>query len=100
MWNLKIKTNECICKPETGSWTQGKKTCNYQRGEGRGGRDKLGVQDEQRQTTTYKINNKDMLLQHRELDPLSYSKLQWSIICKNTESLYYTSETNITMLKF
>ena len=27
----------------------------------------------------------------------SYNKFKWSIICKNTESLCYTSETNIIL---
>ena len=41
------------------------------------------------------ISNKD-ILQHRKLQSLSRNKLQWSIICKNTESLGHTPETNVT----
>ena len=40
------------------------------------------------------ISNKD-ILQNRKLQSLSCNKLYWSTICKNTESLCHTPETNV-----
>ena len=37
------------------------------------------------------------IVQHGELQPLSCNNFQWSISCKNVESLCSTPETNIIM---
>ena len=43
----------------------------------------------------YKIDKQqEYIAQYRELQPLSYNKLQWNINYKNTESLCCTPETN------
>ena len=66
MWNCKNNTNELIYKTETDSQTQ--KTYGSHRGKG-GGRNTLGFQDLQIQTTIYKIDKqKGITVQHRELD--------------------------------
>ena len=45
----------------------------------------------------YRIDKQQgYIVYHRELQPLSYN-FQWSIVYKNTELLYYTLETNITL---
>ena len=54
MWILKNNTNELTYKPLIDSQTQ-KTNYGYQRG--RGGRDKLGIWDQQIHTTIYKIDN-------------------------------------------
>ena len=52
MWNLKNTTSETVCQTETDSQTQ--KT-NLWLPKGEGGRDKLGVWDQQIQTAIHKI---------------------------------------------
>ena len=71
MWNLKYDKNEIIYKAETDLQTQ--KT-NLWLPKGKEGRDKLGVWDQQIQTT---ILNKQQgpTVQHRELYSISYNKL-------------------------
>ena len=59
MWNVRYDTNELIYKTETDSQLQKTKVYGYQRG--KGGRYKLGVWDQNIQTTIYKINNKVLL---------------------------------------
>lgn len=47
--------------------------------------DKLGVWDEQIQTTAYNISNQQYIVEHGELQSLSCNNLQWNIVCKNPE---------------
>ena len=56
MWNLKYDTNGLIYKTETDSQTW-KTNLWLQKGK-RGGRDKLGVWDQQIHTTIYKTDKK------------------------------------------
>ena len=73
MCDLKNDTNELIYKTETDSLTQ---RTNYGYKRGKAGRDKLGVWDEQIQTTIYKVDKKQgHTLQHRELYSISCNKL-------------------------
>ena len=58
-----------------------KQTYDYRRG--KGDRDKLGVWDQQIQTTIYKIDKRQgPSVQHRELYSVSFNKLQWKRIYK------------------
>ena len=70
MWNLKkIDTNELIYKTETDSQTQ-KTNLWLPKGEV-GGRDKLEVWDQQKQTTIHKINKQQAFtVQYRESYPI------------------------------
>ena len=62
------------------------------KGEKEGGRDKLGVCDQQIHTTMYKIDKQQRYsVQHRKIQPL----FKWSIIYKNIESLCCIPEINI-----
>ena len=71
-WNLKYNTNELIYKTETDS--QAQKTNLWLPKEK--GRDKLGVWDEQIQTTIYKTDKQQGLaVQHRELYSISCNNL-------------------------
>ena len=66
MLNLKYDTNELIYKTETHSQTQ--KTNLWLPKGKNGGRGKLGVWDQQIQTTIYKIDKQQgPTVQHREL---------------------------------
>ena len=75
MWNLKkIDTNELIYKTETDSQTQ-KTNLWLPKGEV-GGRDKLEVWDQQKQTAIYKIDKQQgPTVQHRKLYLISCNKL-------------------------
>ena len=73
MWNLKYVTNELIYKTET-DFRHRKQTYGYQRGK-EVGRDKLGVWDQQIQTTVYKVDKQQgPTVQHRELYSISCNK--------------------------
>ena len=57
-----------------------KKICDYQRGKGRR-RDKLGTEDQQTQTTIYKIDKQERPTgQHRELFSISYDGKEYEKI--------------------
>ena len=72
MWNLKYDTSELIYKTETDS--QAQKTNIWLPKGTKGRRDKLGVWDQQIQTTIYNIDKQQGLtLQHRELYSVSYN---------------------------
>ena len=65
MQNLKNKTNELIYKAETDSQTQ---KPNLWLRNGKGERDKLGIQDQQIHPTTYKTDEEQRpTVQHKEL---------------------------------
>ena len=70
MWNIKYDTNELFKKQ--------KQTQGYQREKG-WGRDKLGVWDQQIQTTIDK--QQGSTVQHRELYSISCNKPEWKRIC-------------------
>ena len=71
--NLKYDTNELIYKTETDSQIQ-KTNLWLPKGEGEG-RDKLGVWDQQIQTTIYKIDKQQgPTVQHGELHSISCNK--------------------------
>ena len=74
MWNQKKSKNELIYKTETDPQTQ--KTSSWlPEGKGRG-RDKLGIWNQQIQSTIYKINRQEgSTIHHRELYSISYNKL-------------------------
>ena len=73
MQNLKYDTNELIYKTETDSQTQ--KTNLVTKGERGWGKDKLGVWDQQIQTTICKINKQQgPTVQHKELYSISCNK--------------------------
>ena len=73
MQNLKYDTNELTYKIETDSQTQ---ETNLWLQKGKGGRDKLGVWDQQIQTTIYKVDKQqDTTVQHRELYSILYNGL-------------------------
>ena len=73
MWNLKYDTNKLIYKTKTDSQTQ--KT-NLWLPKGKGGGDKLGVWDQQIQTTIYKIDKQQgPTVYHWELYSISFNKL-------------------------
>ena len=75
MWNLKHDTNELIT--ETDSQRQ-KGTLWLPKGKGK---DKLGVWDQQIQSTTYKIDkHQGPIIWHRELYSMSCNNLYWKII--------------------
>ena len=102
MQNLKYDTNKLIYKTETDLQTQ-KLIPKEKRG-----RDKLGVWDQQIQTTVYKMNNEVLLYSTRNY-------IQYLVINHNgkeyekeyiyiyiffiyiTESLHRTPETNTTL---
>ena len=68
MQNLKNKTNELIYKAETDSQTQ---KPNLWLQNGKGERDKLGIQDQQIHPTTYKTDEEQRpTVQHKELNYL------------------------------
>ena len=49
------------------------------KGKREGGRGKIGVWDEETQTTIYKISKqKGYIVQHREIKPLFYNNFKWS----------------------
>ena len=74
MWNLKNDTNEPIYKTETDSQTQ--KTNLWLPKGKRVGRGKLGIWDQQIQTTIYQIDKQQgSIVQHSELYSLSFNKL-------------------------
>ena len=74
MWNLKQDTNELFYKTETDSQTQ-KANLWLPKGKGGWGRDKLGVGNQQIQTTIYEIDKQHgSTVQHRELYSISYNK--------------------------
>ena len=55
------------------------------------GRVKIGVQDQEIQTTMYKIDKQQAyIVQHREIQPLFCHNFKWSITYKNIESLCCT----------
>ena len=54
-----------------------------------GGWGKMGVGDQEIQTTTYKINKlQEYIVQNREIWPLFCNNFKWSIIYKNIEPLH------------
>ena len=72
MWKLKYDTNELIYEIETDSQTQRKKKLMVIKG---WGRDKLGVSDQQIQTTIYKIDKQQgPIVQHRKIYSITYNK--------------------------
>ena len=72
MWKLKYDTNELIYEIETDSQTQRKKKLMVIKG---WGRDKLGVSDQQIQTTIYKKDKQQVpIVQHKGLYLVSYNK--------------------------
>ena len=72
MWNL--KNSKCICiQKQKQTHRHRKQTYGYQRGKGVG-RDKLGVWDQQIQTSVYKIDKQGPTVQHRELYSISCNK--------------------------
>ena len=72
MWKLKYDTNELIYEIETDSQTQRKKKLMVIKG---WGRDKLGVSDQQIQTTIYKKDKQQVpTVQHKGLYLVSYNK--------------------------
>ena len=74
MWNLKYDTNELIYETETDPQTQTTGLWLPKGKEGEGG-NKLGVWDQQIQTTIYKINKQQgPTVQHRELYSISCNK--------------------------
>ena len=74
MQNLKNDTDEIIYKTEIDSQTENKLMVTNGEISMVGEGDKLGVWDQHMNTTLYKINNKDLTVQHREL---------YSISCNN-----------------
>ena len=74
MQNLKNDTDEIIYKTEIDSQTENKLMVINGEISMVGEEDKLGVWDQHMNTTLYKINNKDLTVQHREL---------YSISCNN-----------------
>ena len=74
MQNLKNDTDEIIYKTEIDSQTENKLMVINGEISMVGEGDKLGVWDQHMNTTLYKINNKDLTVQHREL---------YSISCNN-----------------
>ena len=90
MWNLKKKkgTNELIYKTEIDPQTQ-KTNLWLPKGKG-GGRDKLGVWDEQIHTTLYKVDKQQGLtIQHRKLYLVSYKNVQWNRLRKRIYRTMY-----------
>ena len=73
MCNLKCNTNELIYETETDSDTENKLMVTKREGEG--GRGKLGIWDQQIQTTTYKIDKQQgPTVQHSELYTIPCNK--------------------------
>ena len=84
MWNLKYDTNELIYKAETDSQTQ---KSNLWLPKGMGvGRDKLGVWDQQIQTTTYKLDKQGPTVQHSRIENIQYPVINQNK--KNMKKIY------------
>ena len=66
-------------------------------GEREGGRGKIGVGEEQEQTTMYKIGKVQEYIVQQGIQPIFYNNYKWSITFKNCESLCCTPETYITL---
>ena len=95
IWNLKYDTNEVIYK--TGTDSQTYKTSLWLPKE-KEGRDRLGVWDQQSQTTIYKINNNILLyspgsyiqypvIQEKNMKKNMYMKLNHFAVYHNTVNL-------------
>lgn len=83
MQNLTYDTNELIYKTERDSHTQ--KTNSRLRKKKGSGRDKLGVWDQQIQTTTHKtVKQQGPTVNIRELHSMCYNQPLWKTMKKNT----------------